>query len=235
MTPVYHAGHTITVKEITYLASFTHCPTQDHVRKMRRLMQYLKGTADMALLFPRNTPIQLTTYADAAFAVNPGSRSQYGIMHILGPLHPPFGKLQGVPDSSTHSEYETLHKGVKTGLQTRHLHRDLWQLLRNPDPALTRLPPTTVYEDNQSAINMVSAPAITKRAKHIAVKYHMIREIATTGQIRLTHMPTADMTADIFTKWLPQPRFLHLRDRLTGLHHVCGPHTSPTCAANTPS
>lgn len=74
------------IKEITYLASFTHCPTQDHVRKMRRLLQYLKGTADMTMLFPRNTPIQLTTYADAAFAVHPGSRSQYGIMHSLGPL-----------------------------------------------------------------------------------------------------------------------------------------------------
>jgi len=44
--------------------------------------------------------------------------------------------------------------------------------------------------------------------KHINIKYHFVRETA-AGIIKLKHVPTGQMTADIFTKTLP--RMDHLK------------------------
>ena len=69
-----------------------------------------------------------------------------------------------------------------------------------------RSPPetaTTIFEDNQSAIAMTKNPQFHGRAKHIAIKYHFIREQVQNGTIKLKYCPTSQMLADIlFTKGL---------------------------------
>jgi hypothetical protein len=51
--------------------------------------------------------------------------------------------------------------------------------------------------------------AVWSRSKHIDVRFHIIREAAANGLVRLEYIRTADMTADILTKALP--RELHKR------------------------
>ncbi len=63
-------------------------------------------------------------------------------------------------------------------------------------------PPTSLFMDSKSAINLAENPVHHKRFKHIRVKYHWICEQVEAKVVKLVHVPTADMVADIFTKGL---------------------------------
>lgn len=55
-----------------------------------------------------------------------------------------------------------------------------------------------------------------KRAKHIDVKYHFIREKCNSKEVKLKHISTEEQQADLMTKSLPKPRFNYL-NQLIGL------------------
>ena len=74
---------------------------------------------------------------------------------------------------------------------------------------------TIIYEDNQATISMTKNPQFHGRAKHIAIKYHFIRE-QVNGMVKLNYCPTEEMTADILTKGLSRDQFVQLR-RMTGM------------------
>ena len=75
----------------------------------------------------------------------------------------------------------------------------------------TQKSPTKINEDNQSCIAWVYDDGSTKRAKHIALKYHYSKDMAAKGEIKVEYCPTADMIADIMTKPLGRNRFDALR------------------------
>ena len=61
---------------------------------------------------------------------------------------------------------------------------------------------------------MAKNPKFHARTKHIDIQYHFVREHVQNKQIILTYCPTSDMTADVFTKALPQPAFVKHRRSL---------------------
>ena len=54
--------------------------------------------------------------------------------------------------------------------------------------------------DNKSAIELVKNSTFHSRTKHIAIRYHFVREAYNDGVIFLAHCGTEDMPADVFTK-----------------------------------
>jgi len=68
--------------------------------------------------------------------------------------------------------------------------------------------PIVVYQDNLSAIEMVTSGAKFKKAKHIKVATHYIKQYVDDKVIKLVHLPTAEMHADILTKNVPTATFL---------------------------
>jgi hypothetical protein len=74
--------------------------------------------------------------------------------------------------------------------------------------------PTTVYEDNQSAIKLVKNPEGHGRTKHIDVRHSFVQAAHTSQDILLEYCPTNDQVADIFTKALAGPQFSILRAKL---------------------
>jgi len=74
--------------------------------------------------------------------------------------------------------------------------------------------PVILYCDNTSAINISKNSAMHAKAKHIAIKYHYVRELVEDKQVKLEYIHTKEQTADIFTKPLPKDAYEYLRGKL---------------------
>ncbi len=70
--------------------------------------------------------------------------------------------------------------------------------------------PTITYEDNDSSISHAKTIMTTSKSKHIDIRYHYIRDLVTQGSISIVWCPTADMLADILTKF-SLPTSVHLK------------------------
>lgn len=62
---------------------------------------------------------------------------------------------------------------------------------------------TIVLCDNQCAIQNVTRGCTSRKTRHIALKYHLSRDLAAKHIIRMVYVPTADNCADILTKPVP--------------------------------
>ena len=78
--------------------------------------------------------------------------------------------------------------------------------------------PITVLEDNESAIGMTVGLIQHKRSKHIALRYHYIRQLVGERQLlRLRFQPTHLNPADLMTK--PLGRILFARHASVVMGH----------------
>ena len=67
--------------------------------------------------------------------------------------------------------------------------------------------PICIYADNNGAIALVSNPEFHVNTKHIAIRYHRLREEVAAGNVKFIKIPTAEMAADGFTKPLNKVMF----------------------------
>nr|GEX92568.1 copia protein [Tanacetum cinerariifolium] len=77
-----------------------------------------------------------------------------------------------------------------------------------------------IYCESKSAIAISYNPVQHSRTKHIAVRYHFIKEHVEKGTIELYFVKTDYQLADIFTKALPVDRFNYLVC-LLGMRSLC--------------
>ena len=76
---------------------------------------------------------------------------------------------------------------------------------------------TTLFGDNTASISVAENPRTHTRSKTIDIRHHAIRSWIETKQIKLVHIRTTEMTADIMTKALHAPDFIKHRASM-GLH-----------------
>ena len=118
-------------------------------------------------------------------------------------------KQSVVAQSSTEAEYIGLTHAAKELIWGRMLLKDI---------GVPQMEPTTLYCDNQGAIALAKDNQHHARTKHIAVRYHFIRQAVEEQSLTLTYCPTGDNVADMFTKALPRAKLNKLVGDL-GLSH----------------
>lgn len=70
---------------------------------------------------------------------------------------------------------------------------------------------TPLFCDNINTIYMINNLVFHGRSNHIETKYHFIRDLVQSHQIKLLHCRTKEQSADIFTKALPRDQFKKLK------------------------
>ena len=85
------------------------------------------------------------------------------------------------------------------------------------DLGLPQLAPTLIKVDNTGAIELSKDRKSCNRSRHIHRRYFKVREQVAAGAVRVEHVPTADNSADMLTKWLPRDVFMrHCSDMMSG-------------------
>eukprot|EP01018_Ginkgo_biloba_P040990 Gb_08639 [translate_table: standard] len=73
---------------------------------------------------------------------------------------------------------------------------------------------TVIFCDNQSTIALSKNPVLHGRSKHIDIKFHFIRELVKSKEIKLSYCRSKDQVADILTKPLKEEDFNRLKNLL---------------------
>ena len=73
--------------------------------------------------------------------------------------------------------------------------------------------PMTLYCDNTSVINISKNPLMHTKTKHIAIKYHYLRELVQDKEVKMEYVNTKEKIVDIFTKALPKDSHEYLRGK----------------------
>ena len=74
--------------------------------------------------------------------------------------------------------------------------------------------PMIIYYDNTSSINISKNLVMHTKNKHIAIKYHYLRELVQDKIVRMEYVNTKEQLANIFTKDLPREPHEYLRSQL---------------------
>jgi len=78
--------------------------------------------------------------------------------------------------------------------------------------------PTIISCDNQSAIKLFDNPIFHARTKHIQIHHHYIQKQVQNDVMKITHVPSQDQIANIFTKPLGCTLFYKLCSELGFVH-----------------
>jgi len=90
----------------------------------------------------------------------------------------------------------------------------IWMKQMMKDLGIQITEPISVRCDNTSAINISKNPIMHSRTKHIAIRYHFLKEKFAKGKVKLEFFPTSEQVADIFNKPLPKEVFEYLHKKL---------------------
>lgn len=185
-----------------------HEPTVTDFALLKRILRYLKGTAEYGLHIKKGSSLSLSAYCDSDWAgCQDTRRSTTGFCTLLGSnIISWSAKRQAtVSRSSTEAEYRALASTAQEITWISLLLRDL---------GIAQPHSTMLLCDNLSAVYLSTNPALHKRSKHFDTDYHYIREQVALGLIETRHISATLQLADIFTKSLPRRSFFQLRSKL---------------------
>lgn len=183
-------------------------PTSLDISNVKRTLRYLNGHQKDGIFYSSKTKdCELIAYSDADFAgdlVKSKSTSGYIILYGGGPVSWCSRKQSVVAQSTTEAEYTAAAQCCQ---EMKYIKAFLHELLGEQIQM-------TLYVDNQSAIQMIKSGQITRRSKHIDVKFHFVSDELSRGWYRIEHCFSQDQLADILTKPLHRPVFDKLKTKL---------------------
>ena len=68
--------------------------------------------------------------------------------------------------------------------------------------------PTFLSTDNLANQKVGSGTGHPTRARHFLRRYFALKQRVTSDEIKLVHVPDAEMPADFLTKWIPRSKLL---------------------------
>ena len=192
------------------LARFSSNPSNDHVHAVQRTFGYLHSTQGTSLVYERR-PDNLPPYGytDADWAGDPkDGRSTTGHVFFLSDAAFSWSskKQPTVATSSMEAEYIALFHSGRHAAWVNSFLEQIGFPLDNP---------VKINCDSESAISIANGGELPfKKAKHMNVKYHWIREAVSANQVSVVKVASAENLADQFTKVLPRDHFIAQSDAL---------------------
>jgi hypothetical protein len=198
---------TVTRPDISYavgvLCHFSEDPGKTHWLALKHILQYLQKMTNYKLIYglPSDLEELFVTHSDADLGGNvDNSPSTSGfVLSIGGGAVMWSSRLQHHTSlSSTESEYPT---ASATGCEM------IWICELLDEVGYNLSSPSTLYVNNNLAIQVAKNPEHQSTMKHIHRSFHWIHEKVANGEIRVAHVPGAMNVTDIPTKPLGPVKF----------------------------
>ncbi|OXA41630.1 Copia protein [Folsomia candida] len=191
------------------LSRYFQCFEEKHWNAAKQVVRYLVTTSTHAISYPRGVQLTMNGFSDADYASDKQQlRSTTGVIFMLNdsPLSWISRRQSLVAQSASESEYVALAVACKEGIWLRNILCKLKVLEWNY--------PFTIFTDSQSAMALANKPELSERTKHISVRWHFIRWLLETNQLKVKHQRTNELVADALTKALPRSPFFEKRSRM---------------------
>jgi hypothetical protein len=196
------------MQAVGLVARFQSAPIETHIKAVKRIFGYLKGTLDFGLWNPKEEDFTLTAYIDAHWEgsiddrkITIGGASFLGkcLVSWLSKNQPSISlyitKVEYIVASSCCTQVIWMKQTLED-LQVKYDH------------------PILINYENTSAINLSKNPIMHSKTKQIPIKFHFIREHVSLKIVKVEYVDTKDKISDIFTKPLPKSTFENLRHKL---------------------
>jgi Reverse transcriptase (RNA-dependent DNA polymerase). len=175
---------------IAFLTTWVSKPDEDDWKKLKRLLQYLRGTLDDKLILSCVDIGKMKSFVDAAFAVHNDMKSHTGggISWGIGILLSMCQKQKLNAKSSTEAELIGVSDFISNMIWARmFLEQQGYEIEEN-----------LLYQDNMSAIKIEEngEKSCSKRSRHIDMRYFFIKDQLGTESIEVVYCPTEYMVAD---------------------------------------
>jgi hypothetical protein len=190
---------------VAALSRYNVKPYRVHLTAAKRVLRYLKATADVKLVFPSTTSTEaspLVGYTDSDFAGDRADRKSQGghIFKVYGAPISWLSRKQGlVAFSTTEAEYIACSDATREAEWLVRLHKDV--------TGETVVP--TIYCDSNGALKTIYSGVSSPKTKHIDIRYHISRDRQERGIVNFTDISTDDNLADIMTKALGPEKHQH--------------------------
>jgi len=196
---------------IGFLCTRVKEPNVSDWNKLRRTLQYIRGTLDMKHVLSIGNIELMNIYIDASHGIHWNRRGQTGGCISMGDglLHARSTK-QGI---NTKSSTETEFVG-----NSEYLPYAIW-LLNFLECQGYTIKRKLLHQDNESAIKLLKNGVVsaTKRSRHVDIRYFWTTDRIKDPGMEVVYCPTEKMLGDFFTKPLQGKLFRLMRDIVQGL------------------
>lgn len=170
-------------------------PGQKHWIAVKRILAYLKGTADYSLCYQGGN-MHLIGYTDADWGGDLDERkstSGYAFLLSQGAISWSSKKQSCIALSTMEAEFVACSAAVLEAVWLKRFFENL-----NLDADTEK--PVTIYCDSQAAIVYTKDAKYHSKSKHIETKYNFVRDIVTKNGVIIKYISTHEMVADPLTK-----------------------------------
>ena len=186
------------------LGRFQSNPGMDHWKAVKKVLRYLQGTKEYMLTYKRTENLEVVGYSDADFAgcVDTNkSTSGYVFMLANGAISWKSSKQSLTAASMMQAEFVACYEAVGQAVWLKGFIPEL----RVVD-SISK--PLRLYCDNRSAVFYANNNKSSGAAKHMEIKYFIVKDRIQDHTIELEHISTKKMLADPLTKGL-SPNIFH--------------------------
>jgi len=194
---------------VAFLSTRVKSPDQDDLKKLYRVMRYLRFTQHLPLTLEVNGSVMPRWWVDASFATHTDMRSHTGGVMSMGKgaVWASSRKQKINTRSSTEAELVGVNDTLPQVLWTRYFLEAQGYVLSSP---------SKVYQDNMSSIQLEKNGKASsgQRTRHINIRYFFVTDRVTKKEVEMIYCPTGEMLADLLTKPLQGSQFKRFRDMM---------------------
>ena len=191
---------------VVYLATRCNNPTENDLTKAKKVVRYINDTMDYGIHYIKHDSNIIKIYCDASHGIHADMKGHSGIIVTLGgaPIWWHSGKQSVVSLSSTEAEINAMKEAL-TFLEWFSTAISIFNLEKVE---------IVLFQDNESAITIATKGGTWNGTKHYMIRAAYCHDVIISYGIKVLHLSTINMDADLLTKNLSKELFERHRSKL---------------------